>query len=426
MANHTRGDDEVNFIKENRITKSPIQKQLRMVGKVALYGLVFGSVAALGYAATYPFAGRLIKQKTTQETVSITLETDQILPTTVLETTAAPTEPVEEIIDNAIKNYDYSVDTVRNLMSSLSTLADDLDASLVRVLAVKNGTDWFNNEVETSGLVSGVVIADTSSEVIILAPIGELANADSIKIGFSNQVQLDATIKEKDMLCGLCILSVSKEGMDERTKESIASVPLGNAYNIKRGDIIIGIGSPLGVAGSVTYGNISYVAGNTSIVDGMMRFLYTDADSNISKGSFFVNTNGELIGWASDIYTDENPTTMIATISDFRTFIEKMTNGENSAYIGIRGVDVSMSMRESGIPSGIYISNVANDSPAYVSGIQAGDILVKINDTEIHSFSDYKRVLENLHPEEMISITLVRDARNEYKELKMNLTVGVR
>ncbi len=425
MANHTQGDEEVKFIKENRITQNPLKKQLKSVIKIAIYGLVFGAIAGISYAVMVPFAQKVILPKTVQESVSIAIETSETMPATE-STTVVETEPVEEIVDNAIKNYDYSVDTVKNLMSSLSTLANDSEHSFVRVLAVKNGMDWFNNEVQTSGLLSGVIIADTETELIILAPIGELETADSIKIAFSNQTQAAGTLKEFDKFCGLSVLSVLKEGIDEKTVENLKPIALGNVYNLKRGDIVIGMGSPLGVAGSVSYGNISYVLNNTSIVDGQMRLIYSDASSDISKGSFFINTDGELIGWASDMHSDGTSATVIAGLSDFKPAIERMTNAENSAFIGVRGADITANMRESGIPSGVYVVDVVQDSPAYLSGIQPGDILVRIGEEEITSVSGFKKTIDALNPDESIQMTLVRDAKNEYKELQVDITVGSR
>lgn len=426
MSNHTK-DDEVTFIKENRIVRNPLKKQMLILFKIAMYGLVFGMVAGLSYAIVSPFVGNVLKSKAIQESVSIAMETStiSIVESTAVQTTAQ-TEPVEEIIDNAIKNYDYSVDTVKNLMQSLSELADRAEYSFVRVLALKNGTDWFNNEMQTFGSLSGVIIADTEHEIFILVPTGELETADSIKIAFYNQTQMNATLKESDEFCGLSILSVSKEQMDENTKESVQTIAFGNAYNLKRGDIVIGMGSPLGVTGSVTYGNISYVANNVGIVDGTMRLMYSDAISNIEKGSFFLNTDGELIGWASNLYSDGTSATMISGLSDFTLLIEKMSNAQKSAYIGIRGVDVTSAMREGGVPAGIYVLDVVHDSPAYTFGIQPGDIVVKVGKEELTSMSGYKKVLDTLVAEEEILLTLVRNVKNEYKELQINLTVGSR
>lgn len=425
MSDHIKGDDEVRFIKENRITQSPLKKQLKTVAKIAVYGLVFGAVAGASYKGMSSFAGKFFQTKTTQETVSIEIETDAI-PSSAEVTTAVATEPVEEIVDNAIKNYDYSVDTVKSLMSLLSTLADDSEDSFVRVLALKNGMDWFNNEMQTSGLLSGVIIADTETEVIVLAPTGELDTADSIQIAFSNQTQTVGTLKESDAFCGLSVLSVLKEDMDEKTREDIEPIALGNVYNLKRGDIVIGMGSPLGAAGSVTYGNISYVSNNTSIVDGQIRLIYSDASSDVAKGSFFVNTDGELIGWASDKFSESTSATMIAGLSDFKPILEKMTNAMSSAFIGIKGADITQNMRESGIPEGVYVVDVSKDSPAYVSGIQPGDIIVRIGEEKISSVSGFKKAVDLMSPEELKHFTLVRDAKNEYKELQMEVTVGSR
>ena len=89
------------------------------------------------------------------------------------------------------------------------------------------------------------------------------------------------------------------------------------------------------------------------------------------------------MGWATDTYQsgDNGQTedkTMAIPISEYKGVLQKLTNGQSAPYFGIRGQDVTSVMMESGIPSGVYITDSIADGPAYNVGIQNGDILTKI------------------------------------------------
>ena len=69
---------------------------------------------------------------------------------------------------------------------------------------------------------------------------------------------------------------------------------------------------------------------------------------------------------------------MAIPISEYKGVLQKLTNGQSAPYFGIRGQDVTSVMMESGIPSGVYITDSIADGPAYNVGIQNGDILAFI------------------------------------------------
>ena len=94
-----------------------------------------------------------------------------------------------------------------------------------------------------------------------------------------------------------------------------------------------------------------------------------------------MNTSGEMIGWVTEAYDNEkeNPMTAAVAISDYKGMLEKMSNGIPIPYLGIRGQEVNQDMAASGIPMGVYIISVEGESPVYESGIQPGDILIRLN-----------------------------------------------
>ena len=83
-------------------------------------------------------------------------------------------------------------------------------------------------------------------------------------------------------------------------------------------------------------------------------------------------------------------------------------------------------MMESGIPSGVYITDSIADGPAYNVGIQNGDILTKIRDTEIQTIRDFQNRLEDTKTGDSVKVTVKRKSIDEYKEIEYQVTIGAR
>lgn len=76
------------------------------------------------------------------------------------------------------------------------------------------------------------------------------------------------------------------------------------------------------------------------------------------------------------------------SISDLRKLIEQLSNNEDLIYLGVRGQDISSSLsQKTGIPTGIYVNSVEEDSPAMNAGIQNGDVIVKVGNESVETLS---------------------------------------
>ena len=107
-------------------------------------------------------------------------------------------------------------------------------------------------------------------------------------------------------------------------------------------------------------------------------------------GTFLLNTAGEIIGWTSEDYKTEESQKMTAAvgISDYKPVIEKMTNGLQVPYFGVRGQEVNETMVENGFPQGVYVVEAVPGGPAYDAGIQNGDIITLFGEKEITTFKE--------------------------------------
>ena len=412
------------------LTRKQIAKRVLACFSVAV---LCGGAAGLTFGVVRPLAERYLVPEETQESDPITIPKDdppETSPVIVETTTQEPkeTEPIEEILQSAIERYEYTSDDLVSMYSTLRSVSLEADKGIVVVHSVKREVDWFDNPVETTGLYAGAIIASTSRELLILTPDNAVENADSIKVTFGDGVEVNGTIKQADQVSGMAIVSVDVTQLEESTLESVTALKLGNSYAVKQGDIIVALGSPAGMAHSVNYGFVSYVLRNVQVADGVTRLLYADVKGNANKGTFLVNASGEMIGWVTDQYKNEGSEdmTVIMPISDYKSILEKMSNGIPVPYLGIKGQEVTVAMTDNGLPFGVYVTDSIANGPAYNAGIQNGDIITKVGEKEIATIKDYQNAVENLRQGEVVNVIIQGNGIEEYKELEYQVTVGAR
>jgi serine protease Do len=111
-------------------------------------------------------------------------------------------------------------------------------------------------------------------------------------------------------------------------------------------------------------------------------------------------------------------------ISELKSRIEKMANGEALSYLGITGMDVTREANERlGVPFGAYILSVEMDSPAMTAGLQAGDIVTSMNGSVISSMYDYSSQLQSRREGDSVELRVQRQVQDEYKEIIVTMVV---
>ena len=421
------------FINE-KIVKQPLSRRelLRRGAYLAAAAVIFGGVAAVTFAVSKPVAERYLVKETQRETMPGTIPKDDPEPTTqptvAATSTTQETKPMEEMVREALKNYSFTIEDVNALYDGVRMVAQKADKSIVTVHSVKNQTDWFDNPVESSGLFAGAVIASANGEFLILTPEAAVESADSIRVVFSDGTEVDGTIKQMDTRSGMAVVSILQSALGKTLLDSIQPIELGNSYSVRQGDMVIAIGAPAGVVHSTNYGFVTYVAKNVQITDGLTRVIYADMKGSPAMGTFLINTSGQIVGWVTDLYKNENNSDMTAAlaISDFKSILERLSNGQTFPYLGIKGQEVTAVMNEAGIPLGIYVSEVNADSPVYNSGIQNGDIIVRIGEETIVTMKDLETVLETLNTGDTVNVKVLRSGREGYTEIEYQVTIGAR
>ena len=420
------------FISEKIVRPAPSRKQVgTRMATAACAGVIFGVVSAVCFVLTRPILEQL-SAGNRPTTSAISIPKDELeSPVEAIENervAETETEPVEEMVQTALEKYRYTVDDLNSMLNSLRGKAQTADKSVVVVHSVQQNTDWFDNPVETTGLYAGMIIAKTSQELLVLTPEAAVEQADSIKVTLGNGNDVSGHMKQKDAISGQAIVSISVQDISATQLRDLEPIPLGNSYQVQQGDLIAAVGSPAGVVHSMDYGFVSYVVRSNPMVDQHCRMLYSNILADAGKGTFLVNTNGELVGWAQEPDSPEasDRVTEVFGISDYKGILEKLSNGQAVPCIGIVGQEVTGAQVENGLPAGIYVMNAVTDKPAYNAGIQNGDILTELAGEPVTSMKEYQAALDKMTCGQVVHVTVARNGRDTYTELEFDVTVGSR
>ena len=420
------------FISEKIVRPAPSRKQVgTRMATAACAGVIFGVVSAVCFVLTRPILEQL-SAGNRPTTSAISIPKDELeSPVEAMENervAETETEPVEEMVQTALEKYRYTVDDLNSMLNSLRGKAQTADKSVVVVHSVQQNTDWFDNPVETTGLYAGMIIAKTSQELLVLTPEAAVEQADSIKVTLGNGNDVSGHMKQKDAISGQAIVSISVQDISATQLRDLEPIPLGNSYQLQQGDLIAAVGSPAGVVHSMDYGFVSYVVRSNPMVDQHCRMLYSNILADAGKGTFLVNTDGELVGWAQEPDSPEasDRVTEVFGISDYKGVLEKLSNGQAVPCIGIVGQEVTDAQVENGLPAGIYVMNAVTDKPAYNAGIQNGDILTELAGEPVTSMKEYQAALDKMTCGQVVHVTVARNGRDTYTELEFDVTVGSR
>lgn len=436
----TETPGEKKFMRE-KIVK-PKMSRREAAGRFFCYFLcavIFGVVAAVSFVVSRPMAEKYFGTEPSSSSEPITIEKDTEPGSTqaameTMEPTAPETKPetdpeeIREIVKEELEQITWTPENIAAFNAVISRIGTGADLSIVTVSSVKHQTDWFDNPIESTGQYAGVILAINSGEIVILTGNPAVEDADSLQVAFEDGTSAPGELKQTDAAADLAVISVKAQDLSETTKKRVRAIQLGNSYTVKPGDLVVAVGSPAGRVHSVKHGTVTYVAKEVQAVDGQTRVFCADTLCNEEKGTFFLNVSGELIGWATTIFDAEGTEneTIIMPISEYKENLQKMINGVPIPYMGIRGLETGKATQEEGVPAGVYITESITDGPAYLAGIQNGDILVKIQGQEIDSIRSFQNCLESLESGMEVSAVIERRGIDAYKEIEYRVMIGAR
>ena len=441
---------DTGFMQE-KIKQRPVnhRKLLRRTGITAGLAVLFGALACLTFLFLEPvISGWLTpEQEPAQVSFPEETQTEEMNPEDMVaddsELASSENSAVAASIDKdqltsevdaevrrllADKQDTDGVSDYRKLYSSLKDLANTAADSMVTVTGVTSETDWFSESYESSGKTSGLIIADSGGEILILAPLDEVRNAEQIKVTFSDSSQVKAQLKAEDAVTSIALVSVADSSVPASAKKKLKAAKLGSsASSGLTGSPVIAIGSPAGTNGSISYGSVTSSSAPIDAPDSQYKLITTDIYGSSDASGVLINLNGEVIGMIDLQYNSNDLSNIISAIgiTELKPLIEKLSNSGNKPFLGVYGTDVPTEINaEQGVPLGAYVKKTEIDSPAMDAGLQSGDVITHFGGREITGYEDLVDAILSMNPGNTAELHLMRQGTDGYEEMSMAVTLG--
>lgn len=433
-----RNQNNSDFMRET-IKQRPLnrKKLIRRTLITAAMAVIFGLVACVTFLLLEPvISNRLYPEEEPDQIVFVEeTEENEILPEDmIVDESQMQPEPTEApaLEDNQIaqvlSEMKLGTEDYLSLVNGLNDVAKEIQKSIVSVVGVTSDIGWLDNVYESEGVVSGVVVADNGRELLILANINSIKDADSLKVAFADDLEYEAVIKKKDANTGYAIISIYKSAMKDTTVHMAKAVSLGSSASSNLVGIpVIALGRPIGTENSICYGNITSIGNSIRLPDSNYKFLTTDIYGSTGASGIVINLKGQVIGMIDMSYNASDMRNMISAvgITELKGLVENLSNNRSISYFGVYGVDVTReAYEELGVPFGAYITEIDMDSPAMDAGIQSGDVIIRMGETEIAGYQDLVKALLTIRPEETVKVGLMRQGPEGYIEMETDAELG--
>ena len=283
-------------------------------------------------------------------------------------------------------------------------------------------TNVFGQTVTGAAAGSGFVITEDG---YILTNYHVIDGANSIKVTFDNGKEYTATYVGGEEKNDIAVIKVDATGL--------TPVVIGKSSDMLVGEQVTTIGNPLGeLTFSESTGIISALDRSITMSDGrQMNMIQTDCaiNSGNSGGPLF-NSHGEVIGIVSAKYSSGSNSSSASVeglgfaipMDDVANMVSDLVkNGyvTGKPILGISVADVDESVISYGVPQGAIIRVVTPDLCGAKAGLQVGDIVTKIDNTDVTSASDLTSAIGNYKPGDKVTLTIFRSGETKTVEVTL-------
>ena len=340
-----------------------------------------------------------------------------------------------------VKSYNYN----NSYYDSIPDLVEDVMPTVVSITNMQkfkqNGYSIFGyrvqpQEYEAPASGSGVIVGMTDKQVIILTNNHVIQQSSSLSVTFNDTETVEAAVKGTDSAKDLAIIAVDKENIKKEVLDNIKTSKLGNSDNIRTGETIVAIGNALGIGQSVTTGIISAKDREIDEIGNSSKLIQIDAAINPgNSGGALLNLKGELIGInvAKSSGNAIEGMGYAIPINVAREVIETMSKRNDREVIpeaeqgqlGItaRNID-SQTATSLGMPEGIYVFKISEDSPAKNSELKEKDIIVSFDEQPVKTVSELQELLRYTRAGQEVKIKVERLDGGSYVEKEFNITLA--
>jgi Do/DeqQ family serine protease len=263
------------------------------------------------------------------------------------------------------------------------------------------------------GSGSGVII---SPDGYIITNNHVIANTTQLEVTMNNNKTFEAELIGTDPKTDIALIKID-------SSQDLPYIPFGDSNHLKIGEWVLAVGNPFNLTSTVTAGIVSAKARDLNEFDGNPQsFIQTDAAVNKgNSGGALVNTRGELVGINTAITSETGSYvgySFAVPSNNAKKVVEDIMEYGNvqRGILGIQGGNLNSKIANYlGIDEteGVYVNDIEEGSGADKSGIKKGDIIREVDGFKISKFSDLVGYLGSKRPNDVVSVTVLRDGRQK-------------
>lgn len=267
-------------------------------------------------------------------------------------------------------------------------------------------------------LGSGVIV--DAARGLVLTNNHVIERADEVSVTLHDGRTLNAEIIGSDPDTDVAVIRVPAQ--------NLTALTLANSDALRVGDFVVAIGNPFGLGQTVTSGIVSALGRSGLRGLGYQNFIQTDASINPgNSGGALVNLRGELVGINSAIYSPSGgnvgigfaiPSNLARNVMNQLIAFGEVKRGS----LGVQSQDLDARLaRALGLPEGhgAVITQVVPDSPADQAGLQAGDVITRIDGKPVNTADELANIEGLLPISKPLAVDYVREGENNSTQLTL-------
>ena len=411
MGTNEEDKEKYNLYTE-KIVLHPAKKYrwLIQIGKALLFMASVAVAAIIFMVFLYPVVQKKMEERNKEKDVVYIQKDNYIL------AEGETGEDKDKLTEQDLKeNYEQA-------MAALRAKVEDVKKCLVTV-DIEQPTTQIPTVEKSETEVTGLVVAHNYSRYLILTSERLLSGGSRFVVKLGEDTQIEATAVCKDEVTGIGILSINELGLTKEQKDALSVAVLDNSYKVRQGDLVIAAGKIYETSKGIDYGTIAGIRTEYSKDNGYEVF---ETNITVTAGGFGIlfNSDGKVVGISK---ASADSTMKFIGISDLKAPIETMINSQGIMYCGITGQNVTDELATKyGLPSGVYISAVDIDSPAYYAGLQAGDVINRINGESILTIQQFSEKLYQCADGDTMYVTAKRQGKDGYSDVLFSVNVQLK
>ena len=282
-----------------------------------------------------------------------------------------------------------------------------------------------NQQREVRGFGSGVIV---TPDGYIVTANHVIEEADEVDVTLNDKRTFVADVVGRDPSTDIALLKIKATGLPY--------IKFGDSDAIRLGEWVLAVGNPFNLTSTVTAGIISARGRSLGLLDDQYRiesFIQTDAAMNPgNSGGALVNTNGELIGLTTAIYSPTGayagnsfaiPTSIVKKVYDDLKQYGEVQRG----LMGVNIIDVTSEIaKEEKLDEvkGVYLSGIVDGGAAKAAGLQEKDVIIAVNGEPVGTTSDLQEKVNRFRPGDKIEVTYIRKGKQDTKTVVLRNMEG--